>query len=536
MLALILLAGTLVVFILRKYGAREKGLPPGPPMVPLLGNAHSFPTEFPQLKFTQWARKYGGLYSLKIGAGTVVIITDAVIAKELLDKRGAATADRPSTHIGDLTTGGKLITVARYGETYKTLRKSANVILTAQATKQHLPIQQAEAVQLLHDFIQSPESFFTAISRYSYSVIHSVLYGKRVPRYDNEEMKQFNHIVRSFNILMAPGGAPPVDLIPVLKYIPERFAPWKTEARRIKNLQHKHYWTMLNDAKDRMLRGEGHGCCMEQVFKHQEELGMSDELTKYLGSSLQETGAETTSSFLQGLVLALVAHPEAQKKAQEEIDSIVGAQRMPTLDDLNSLPYVRALILEAHRFRPVVPLGLPHAAISALEYEGYIIPEGATIFVNVWGIFHDPDLFEEPEKFRPERYVLTENGTKPGVDGSALRHTLPFGFGRRICPGMYLAFDSININTMNLLWAFKFLPAVDSNGIPIPVDTWAYSKGIASAPLPFRCRVVPRSEGKIKIIQREFVEAAATLSKFEVDLSEADKEYLRKARGNEPKS
>ncbi|KAJ7898542.1 cytochrome P450 [Mycena olivaceomarginata] len=522
---LIFLLTLCVAALLRKVGSREAGLPPGPPTVPVLGNVHIFPTEFPPL---QWARRYGGIFSLKVGSSTVVVLSDVVAVKELLDKRSATTSDRPPIHLADRITGGLHMVLARSTSTWKTLRKTSGAILTAQATAQHLPIQQAEATQLLYDILLSPQSFYTHISRYSYSVILSVLYGKRAPRYDTPEISGFFNVLHKFNAILSPGATPPVDAMPILKFIPERWAKWKRECKSIRNLQRTLYFGMMEEVRDRMRRGEGNGCYMEEVVGRENELGMDNEMTSYFGSALQETGSETTSSYLQSLILALVAYPKAQKTAHEEIDRVVGGDRLPTLDDLEHMPYIRAMILETHRFRPVAPLSIPHSTLAAEEYQGYIIPKGATIFVNVWGIFHDPALFDDPENFVPERYMLTENGTKPGTDGSDLKATFPFGFGRRVCPGMHLAFNSINLNAMNLLWAFDFKPDINADGNPITVDTAAYTTGVSSAPLPFKCRITPRSTAKAKIIEHEFLDAADTFAKFEVGLNEGDRGYAAK--------
>ncbi|KAJ6456557.1 cytochrome P450 [Mycena vitilis] len=219
----------------------------------------------------------------------------------------------------------------------------------------------------------------------------------------------------------------------------------------------------------------------------------------------------TTSSYLQSLILALVAYPDAQKKAHEEIDRVVGEHRMPSLKDLEHMPYIRGVILETHRSRPVAPIYLPHRNLNAEEYKGFVIPQGTTIFVNVWGIFHDPELFEDPENFVPDRYVLTENGTKPGVDGGDYEFAL-------------------NINAMNLLWAFNFAPETDTAGNPIEVDTFAYHKGVLTAPIPFRCKITPRSLAKAETIRHEFLEAENTFTRFEFGLSPEDKEYVEISR------
>ncbi|KAJ7359893.1 cytochrome P450 [Mycena albidolilacea] len=538
----------LCVAIVLKVGSRGKALPPGPPTVPILGNAHIFPTEFPHYKFTEWARKYGGLFSLKIGNDTVVVLTDAAAVKELLDKRSSTTANRPPSYVGELVTDGLHMVLASFTPAWKTQRRTAAAILTPQATSKHLPIQRAEATQLLHNILHSPQSFFTDIQRYSISVIYSVLHGRRVPRYETEEVNAFITTTHDWSALLEPGAVPPIDAIPILKLIPERWAKWKRECKRVSTLQRARYFGLVEETRERMRRNQHNGSFMEEVLERQVELGMDDEMTGWFGGTLLEGGTDTTSSYIQSLVLALVAYPEAQKKAHEEIDRVVGEHRMPTLEDLEQMPYIRAIISEAHRFRPVAPLAVPHATSATEEYHGYIIPKGTTIFVNMWGILHDPGkfttrshgcvqlilcplaLFDNPEDFMPERYLLSENGTKPGVDGSDLKPTFFFGFGRRVCPGMYLAQNSINLNTMNLLWAFDFKPDMDTNGNPIPVDIFAYRKGIATAPLPFKCRITPRTVAKAGIIENEFLETADTFSKFEVGLSPEDKEFVARSR------
>ncbi|KAF7333382.1 putative cytochrome P450 [Mycena venus] len=490
---LIFLLVLCVVALLRKVGSRESGLPPGPPTVPVLGNAHIFPTEFAHYKFTEWARKYGGIFSLKVGPSTVVVLTDVAAVKELLEKRSASTSDRPPMHLADLMTGGLHMVLARSTSTWKTLRKTSGAILTVQAAAQHLPIQQAEAMQLLYDILRSPQACPFLLMCQPLRVEPVImLYGKRAPRYETPEISGFFNVLHEFNTILGPGAAPPVDAIPILKFVPERWAKWKRECKRIRNLQRTLYFGMVEETRDRIRRGEGNGSYMEEL-----------------------------------LIRKL-------KKAHEEIDRVVGGDRLPTLDDLENMPYIRAMILETHRFRPVAPLSIPHSTQAAEEYQGYIIPKDSTIFVNVWGIFHDPGflsaLFDDPEKFIPERYILTEDGTKPGMDGSDLKATFPFGFGRRICPGMHLAFNSININAMNLLWAFDFKPDIDADGNPIMVDTTAYKTGLENAPQPFKCLITPRSTEKAKIIEREFLDAADTFAKFEVGLNEEDKEYVAKLR------
>ncbi|KAL0069963.1 hypothetical protein AAF712_002859 [Marasmius tenuissimus] len=361
----------------------------------------------------------------------------------------------------------------------------------------------------------------------------SVLYGKRCPRYETPETTAFFIAQHEWELLLEPGATPPLDLLPFLQKVPERWANWKRDVRQCRKHQRDLYFGLLDETKERMDKGEENGSYMEEVIRRQEEFEMDREMMGYLGGVLIEGGSDTTSSFLQSVVLAMIAFPEAQKKAHAELDRVIGPHRLPTLDDLPELPYIRAIIQETQRFRPVAPLAIPHATTAPEEYKAYFIPEGSTIFVNIWGIFHDPELYDDPDTFNPDRYLLTENGTKPGVDGSDLRSNLGFGCGRRICPGIHLAQNSINLNTMRLLWAFDFARATDpKTGELIDVNVNDYLKGILTAPCPFRASITPRSTEVVGIIEREFHEATDTFSKFEFGLSAEDKSYLGRYRSD----
>ncbi|KAJ7312242.1 cytochrome P450, partial [Mycena albidolilacea] len=369
----------------------------------------------------------GHFSQLKIGNDTVVVLTDAAAVKELMDKRSSTTADRPPSYVAELITDG-LHMVLAFTPAWKTERRASAAILTPQATNQHLPIQRAEAIQLLYNILHSPQSFYTDIQLYSLSVIYSVLHGRRLPQYETKEVTGFFTVMQEWSALLEPGAVPPIDAIPILNLIPERWAKWKRDCKRVRDLQRARYFGLVEETRERMRRNQHNGSFMEDVLERQAELGMDDEMAGWFGGTLIEGATDTTSSYIQSLVLALIAYPEAQKKAHEEIDRVVGEHRMPTLEDLEQMPYVRAIISEADA--PIPSHRPPWCTPCNPGYRGR-------------GIFHDPALFDNPEDFIPERYLLSENGTKPGVDGSDLRPTLSFGFGRRICPGMYLAQNSI---------------------------------------------------------------------------------------------
>ncbi|EJD48900.1 cytochrome P450, partial [Auricularia subglabra TFB-10046 SS5] len=519
---------------LSNVGKREKDLPPGPPTAPVLGNLHLFPKEFAHYKFTEWAREYGEVYSLKLASGTAIVLTSIEAVKELMDRRSATTVDRPANFMADRIADGKNMVLARYTEDWRALRRTAHAILTPQACAEHVHIQLAESSQVLYDMLHEPERFYTHLRRNSSSIIMSVLFGRRAPRFETTEVTDFFHVQHLWEHALEPGAHPPVDLIPILGKVPERWASWKTLCREVRRLQRKLYFGLLEECENRLKDGKHTGCFLEEVIERREEFGLTRELAGYLGGVLLEGGSDTTSSYLQTLVLALISYPDVQRKAQEEIDRVVGRDRAPTLDDFVNVPYIQAISKELHRWRPVAPLCIPHGALSDERYKGYLIPKDSTIFINNWGIFHDENLFENAEAFEPERFVKNEFGVRDGVDTKDLRENLAFGYGRRICPGIHLAKNSIAINVMRLIWAFNYEAVTDpATGEPEVLDTFNYAKGILTCPEPFKAKITPRSKQIADIINHDFQAATSEYERYEDLLSPEDKAYVQKIRSQQ---
>ena len=177
----------------------------------------------------------------------------------------------------------------------------------------------------------------------------------------------------------------------------------------------------------------------------------------------------------------MIAFPEVQRRAQAEIDAVVGRDRLPTFDDAPRLPYVRAIIKEILRWRPTVPFGVPHAATEEDWYEGMYIPKGTICIPNAWHCNHDRAVFgEDADEFRPERHLDEHGESLPGPVETYQAGHITFGFGRRVCVGKELANDSLFIDTARILWAAQLERAQDENGkeVPLDVETFVDAAGV----------------------------------------------------------
>jgi len=171
-------------------------------------------------------------------------------------------------------------------------------------------------------------------------------------------------------------------------------------------------------------------------------------------------------------MLAMIAHPEFQKRAQDQLDNVVGRSRTPTFADSPNLPYIHALVKESLRWRPVLPFSLPHATTEDDWYEGMFIPKGTLCLANLWQCHHDPAAYgDDAANFNPERFLDEQGRLISGPAETRDDGHCTYGFGRRACVGKHAANDTLFIAMATILWATRLEPSQDENGKEVPLDT-----------------------------------------------------------------
>jgi len=224
---------------------------------------------------------------------------------------------------------------------------------------------------------------------------------------------------------------------------------------------------------------------ISNVYTQKDKLELDDESIAYLGGSFAEAGLNTTSCLLHSFLLACAANPSVVSQAHAEFDRVL-PDRPPVFNDFIELPYLFAIVKETLRWCPVTPLAFPHRAERGDQYKGYKIPAGTLVVPSIWNMHRDPSVFHAPSQFDPSRFFQRTSEGKLPPNLSLSEGLYTFGFGRRTCPGQYLALDSLWLAIGNILWTFN-TEVLSGNSLPQNLDdalTWRDNVNIEPSMLP----------------------------------------------------
>jgi len=386
-----------------------------------------------------------------------------------------------------------------YGQRWRMNRSALQQWFSKSASLEHRPSQREANVMFLQSLLLEPKEFYINIRRLTAAAILRVTHGLEIRENNDPFIQLADDGVRSFAAAAIPGSFF-VDWIPALRFIPEWFpgAGFKRQAREWREVTEAVQKEPFERWSKEKAKGAAHRLVVEDILEKWENIPNHISQVKGLAAVSYLAGSDTTASTITSFIMAMVLNPEAQRRAQNEIDTVVGLNRLPEFEDQASLPYVEAIVRETLRLFPSLPLGIAHAASEADEFEGMYIPKRTWVIPNVWAILRDPDLFRDPQVFNPARHLTADGSLDP--DGRN-PHDLAFGFGRRVCPGRYFAQSTVWLASATVLACFNISPATDNDGRPIlpPGDL---EFGLLTMPKPFPCEITVRSD-RVKSLLRD---------------------------------
>ncbi|EIW77985.1 cytochrome P450 [Coniophora puteana RWD-64-598 SS2] len=503
-----LLVGAYCLKRLASSRKRSLPLPPGPRPLPIIGNLLDVPSESPWLTFAEWKHRFGPVSSVSILGQRTVILNTLASSTAFFDKRGAAYSDRPQPTMACELVGYKdrLMIFLNYDAQFKHFRTLIRPVMGSRAAvAQYGRELEREARRFVRDAMtleneEDSRELEVLIRRTAGSIILKITYGYEVQGANDRLVKVVEEAMSHFAHVTTP-GAFLVDSIPFLKYIPE-WIPGMSFKRTAKHYA-QSFTKMIEypyrTVKERMATEDAPPSYVSNLLSERPDIDVSEENDiKLSAMALYAGGADTTVSAVHSFFLAMTLHPSIQRKAQEEVDAIVGADRLPTFEDLEHLSYVDAVCKEVLRWLPVVPLkeSIPHISTADDVYEGMIIPKGTQLIANLWEMLHDEETYPDPHTFNPERFFGSGADGNPQLDP----RTICFGFGRRICPGLHLAYPSMMLEAATALATLNIGRATDKDKNEI-VPEVNILPGTICHPIPFKCKVTARSEEARDLVQ-----------------------------------
>ncbi|XVF64137.1 hypothetical protein PTKIN_Ptkin09bG0143500 [Pterospermum kingtungense] len=432
----------LIIFLTIKlltHSSRNQNLPPSPLSLPIIGHLHLIKNPLYQSLATLLS-KHGPILYLRLGCRRVLVVSSPSAVEECLAKNDIVFANRPRTMAGDLLTYNYITFVwAPYGPLWRSLRRlSAVEIFSSNSIQKFSSIREEAVANFIHRLFEvSAANKCTQkvdlkylFSLLAINVMLRVVSGKRGVE-DSRDMEAEKVFYKEFKNLFFPSlGTNICDFFPVLRWI-----GFLGIENNLKELQRRRdeYLENLVDGIRLKEEGKNHSV-IEKLLSLQEEDPnfCTNEVIKSMALMMFIAGTETTGVTMEWAMSLLLNHPEVLQKVRAEIVKNVGHESLLNDSDLAKLPYLRCVVNETLRLYPAAPLLLPHCSSKDCMVDGYEIPKDTLLLVHAWAIHRDPSIWEEPTKFKPERF----EGAFEEREG--LKY-LPFGLGRRACPGATMA-------------------------------------------------------------------------------------------------
>ncbi|XP_002990813.2 cytochrome P450 CYP736A12 [Selaginella moellendorffii] len=446
---LLVLTGALSILV--TLWDKKKNLPPSPGWaLPLIGHLHLI-TKQPHRSLQALSKKYGPIMFLKLGMIPSIIVSSPEMAKEALMNNGLAFASRPYLLISEIIGYDFQSIGIHYSEHSRRLRKMCVTELIApQKLESSLWVRFQELSRAFRILRKSNEEKVAVDMRYLFSTFTfnaftMILMSKRYfgdTTDDNDQHREIKHVINEIFSLAIKFHI--TEFVPsYLRCFLEWLDPTIPQFKRLHERQDKFMKKIIKEHKEPTARPKDF---MDALL---ESFSAEDTVKAFITELL--LASDSTAVAAEWVMAQLLHNPHVLEKAQLELNLVVGPNRLVQESDFSKLEYLQAIIKETLRLCPPGPLLIPRSSDEACTIGGYYVPKGSTLFVNAFAIGRDPSIWESPTEFMPERFL----GRSVDFKGQHF-DLIPFGSGRRMCPGMPLALKALELLLANLVHGFDW--------------------------------------------------------------------------------
>ncbi|MED6206375.1 hypothetical protein PIB30_026080 [Stylosanthes scabra] len=459
-----------ILCIILKFTRRNKlnNLPPSPPKLPIIGNLHQLGT-LPHQSLKSLSNKYGPLLLLQLGQNQALVVSSAELVEEIAKSHDVAFSNRANTKAAKVFFYQcKEIGFAPYGEEWRQKRKfCALELLSTNRVKSFQPIRENEVSMLINSIHEacakgSSVNLSKMIVATSNNIACRCIFGLRfetISDDDDDGRKSLGEVARKMLTQLSKLGVgdlfPSLDWVDVLTGFMSRLKVTFAELDAFLEEVIEEHKRKKRNNNDNNNSKDFVDILLELQEKDMLEFELTRDTMKALLLDMFVAGSDTVSATTEWAFSELVNHPKTMKKVQEEIRRIVGEKSMVEENDLNQMNNMKCVIKETLRLHPPGPLLIPRETANSVKIKGYHIPENVTVYINEYAIHRDPKLWENAEEFIPERFEGNNNNQQIDYKVIDFKY-IPFGIGRRGCPGVSFGITSLEYLMANLLYWFDW--------------------------------------------------------------------------------
>uniref|UniRef100_A0A7C9AEB2 Costunolide synthase n=1 Tax=Opuntia streptacantha TaxID=393608 RepID=A0A7C9AEB2_OPUST len=468
---ILILALLLLLIQLQNRVLKKKRLPPSPRKLPFLGNIHQLlGHDLPHVSLQRLSKEYGPLMLLQLGSIPTLVISSADVAREIFKAHDLVFSSRPQLYSGKrLSYGCNDMTFAPYGEYWREARKIAIIELLSLKRVQSFESVREEEVKFVIDFITRyscdeplrPVDLSELMLSLANNVICRVAFGRK---YDGSEVSmrngngkaKFYEILRDTQRLL--GEVNLADFYPWLGWLLNKVNGLDARLEKTFKELDELYDEVIEEHLHRASTTSNHEDLVDVLLRLQRDptqtISLDNNQVKGILTDMFIAGSDTSSATLVWAMCELIRNPSTLKKAQDEVRQQVGKGKQKVEEsDLPNLKYLKLVLKETLRLHPPVPLLVPRETTEPCVVRGYEIPAKTRVFINAKAISTDPNVWDDPDPnvFQPERFLNCEIDYR-GQDFELI----PFGVGRRSCPGLNFAILVVELALSNLLYRFDW--------------------------------------------------------------------------------